>query len=172
MSTADMKCGLLLVDDDPCITAPMAERMAIRGFRVVVAGSGAEALGLLEKNSDMDVVVLDIRMPGMDGIETLHEIKKNYPLLGVIILTGHASVRTSVEAIKSGALEYLEKPYDIEQLVAILTAALARKREFEERIYDARIKPYCSDRERQGAISELLEEAAGRHAPGDGSGKV
>jgi len=154
--------GVLLVDDDTRFVETMAERLALRKFRAVVANSGAEALAQLEKNPELDVVVLDIRMPGMDGIETLHEIKKNHPLLGVIILTGYASVKTSVEAMKAGAFEYLEKPYDIEQLVATITEALARKRKFEDRIFDARIKPYCSERERERLITGLIDGSAGR----------
>ena len=157
-----LAAGVLLVDDDTGFVETMAERLTLRNFKAVVANSGAEALAQLEKIPELDVVVLDIRMPGMDGIETLHEIKKNHPLLGVIILTGYATVKTSVEAMKTGAFEYLEKPYDIEQLVAIIKAALARKRKFEDRIFDARIKPYCSESEREKLITGLIDEAAGR----------
>ena len=153
---------VLLVDDDARFVETMAKRLALRNFRAVVANSGTEALAQLEKNPELDVVVLDIRMPGMDGIETLHEIKKHHPLLGVIILTGYASVKTSVEAMRAGAFGYLEKPYDIEQLVATITTALARKRKFEDRIFDARIKPYCSESEREKLITGLIDEAAGR----------
>jgi DNA-binding NtrC family response regulator len=140
----------------------MAERLTLRNFKAVVASSGAEALAQLEKIPELDVVVLDIRMPGMDGIETLQEIKKKQPLLEIIILTGYPTVKTSVEAMKNGAFEYLEKPYDIEQLVATIKAALARKRKFEDRIFAARIKPYSSERERQRLITGLVDEAAGR----------
>ena len=156
-----LAAGVLLVDDDTGFVETMAERLTLRNFKAVVANSGAEALAQLEKIPELDVVVLDIRMPGMDGIETLHEIKKNHPLLGVIILTGYATVKTSVEAMKTGAFEYLEKPYDIEQLVAIIKAALARKRKFEDRIFDAKIKPYCSGRERKRLITDLIDDAAG-----------
>ena len=153
--------GVLLVDDDSGFVETMAERLALRNFKAVVANSGAEALAQLEKIPELEVVVLDIRMPGMDGIETLQAIKKNHPLLEVIILTGYPTVKTSVEAMKTGAFEYLEKPYDIEQLVAIIKEALARKRKFEDRIFDAKIKPYCSGRERQRLITGLVDEAAG-----------
>lgn len=154
-----LAAGVLLVDDDTDLVKTMAERLALRNFRTVVANSGSEALAQLKNNPGLDVVVLDIRMPGMDGMETLLEIKKNHPLLGVIILTGYASIKTSVGAIKSGAFDYLEKPYDIEQLVVIINAALVGKKKFEDRIYDARIKPHCSERERERLITNIVNEA-------------
>jgi len=157
-----LPASILLVDDDTDFVENMAERLALRNYKVVVTNSGLEALAQLKKNPMLDVVVLDIRMPGMGGIETLNEIKKNYPLLEIIILTGYASIMTTIEAMNAGAFEYLEKPYDIEQLVAIINAALASKRKFEGRIYDARIKPYCSGRERERLITEILDEATCR----------
>ena len=160
-SESMLPASILLVDDDTDFVENMAERLALRNFRVVITKSGVEALAQLKKNPMFDVVVLDIRMPGMDGIKTLNEIKKNYPLLEIIILTGYASIKTSIEAMNAGAFEYLEKPYDIEQLVAIIDAALARKKKFEGRIYDARIKPYCSGREREKLIAEIIDEATG-----------
>lgn len=156
-----LAADVLLVDDDARFVETMADRLALREFRVIVANSGAEALAQLERRPELDVVVLDIRMPGMDGIETLQKIKKYHPLVGVIILTGYASVKTSVEAMKTGAFEYLEKPYDIEQLVATIKAAVARKRKVEDRIFDARIKPYCSERERKRLITGLRDGSAG-----------
>ena len=163
-----LPASVLLVDDETSFVEAMAERLALRNFKAIVANTGDEALAQLEKNPELDVVVLDLRMPGMGGIETLNEIKKKHPLMSVVILTGHATVKTSVEAMKTGAFEYLEKPYDIEQLVATITAALARKRKFEDRIFDARIKPYCTGGERKKIIKGLIDEAAGN---GRGSGE-
>jgi DNA-binding NtrC family response regulator len=86
------------------------------------------------------VVILDVKMPGMDGIETLREIKRNHPLVEVIMLTGHATVETAIEGMKLGAFDYLMKPCDIDLLVAKVSEAAARKRKQEEKILEARIK--------------------------------
>ena len=153
---------VLVVDDEPLARDRLRRLLAAvqADAECFFASNGEEALEQVAV-TEPDLLLLDIRMPGMDGIETLHEIKKNHPLLGVIILTGYATVKTSVEAMKTGAFEYLEKPYDIEQLVAIIKAALARKRKFEDRIFDAKIKPYCSGRERKRLITDLIDDAAG-----------
>ena len=90
--------------------------------------------------SKLEVVVLDVKMPGMDGIETLREIKLRHPLVEVIMLTGHATVETAIEGMKLGAFDYLMKPCDIDTLVAKVEAAAARKAEHDEKIVQARIK--------------------------------
>ena len=97
-------------------------------------------------NKNVDVIVLDVKMPGMDGLETLKEVKKRIPLAEVIMLTGHATVESAIEGMKLGAYDYLMKPCDIEQLVAKLEEATAKKREHELKIRDARTKEILSDR--------------------------
>ena len=91
-------------------------------------------------NTPIDVVILDIKMPGMDGIETLREIKKQFPLVEVIMLTGHGSTETAVQGMKLGAFDYLMKPADFDDLTLKLEGARKRKDEQQERIRKAEAK--------------------------------
>ncbi len=116
----------------------LSKRLEARGFIVHKAYSGDEALKLLGEQK-VDVVILDVLMPGKSGIETLHEIKHRQPLVEVIMLTGHATVETAIEGMKLGAYDYLMKPMETPELVEKINAALARKREHEERIQRAEI---------------------------------
>ncbi|MGD9159225.1 MAG: response regulator, partial [Desulfobacteraceae bacterium] len=104
------------------------------------AKSGEEALAII-KSIPVDVVVLDVKMPGgMDGIETLRETKRSRPLTEVILLTGHASVETSLEGMKLGAFDYLLKPVKLEELLPKLIQAFEKKKAQEKKIWCARIK--------------------------------
>jgi len=127
---------ILVVDDEKDFVEMFSLRLTRQGEKVSVAYSGQEALDLLEKTR-IDVVVLDIRMPGMDGIETLKRIKASYPLVEVIMLTGHGSTETAVEGMKAGAFDYLMKPADFEDISEKLANAWKRKDEQEERIRKA-----------------------------------
>jgi DNA-binding NtrC family response regulator len=117
---------VLLVDDEEEFVETLAERMRNRGMEVATSHSGAESLDLIE-DEPFDVVVLDLQMPGMDGLEALARIKSRKPDIQVVLLTGHATVATSVEAMKLGALEFLEKPIDMETLTKIIGEAKAQK---------------------------------------------
>jgi DNA-binding NtrC family response regulator len=130
---------VLLVDDEQDFVEILSLRLQNEGERVSEAYSGKECLDRL-KDDNIDVVVLDIKMPGMDGIETLREIKKRFPLVEVILLTGHGSTETAVEGMKLGAFDYLMKPADFDELTAKLQAARKRKDEQEERIRKAEAK--------------------------------
>jgi DNA-binding NtrC family response regulator len=92
------------------------------------------------KQEDIDIVILDILMPGMSGIDTLKEIKKRFPIVEVIMLTGHGTIQTAVEGMKLGASDYLLKPADFKELVTKLDGARKRKDEQEERIRRAEAK--------------------------------
>ncbi|WP_035242273.1 sigma-54-dependent transcriptional regulator [Desulfobacter vibrioformis] len=127
---------ILIVDDEKDFVEMFSLRLTRQGEKVSVAYSGQEALDLLEK-TQIDVVILDIRMPGMDGIETLKKIKATYPLVEVILLTGHGSTETAVEGMKEGAFDYLMKPADFEDISAKLSNAWKRKDDQEERIRKA-----------------------------------
>ncbi|MCW8799524.1 MAG: response regulator [Desulfobacter sp.] len=127
---------ILIVDDEKDFVEMFSLRLTRQGEKVSVAYSGQEALDLLEKTK-IDVVILDIRMPGMDGIETLKKIKSSYPLVEVIMLTGHGSTETAVEGMKEGAFDYLLKPADFEDISEKVANAWKRKDEQEERIRKA-----------------------------------
>ena len=148
--------SFLLVDDEQAFIEVMAERLRQRGYEVECAFSGQAALNRLEKGGIIDVVVLDVQMPGLDGIQTVKQIKQRHPLIEVIMLTGHATVQTAVEAVKQGAMDYLEKPCDLDDLIAKAQTAAQRKKDREAKLFDARTKPYISERERSELISEIL----------------
>jgi ActR/RegA family two-component response regulator/CBS domain-containing protein len=108
---------VLLVDDEEQFVKNMARILKVRGFDVSIAVDGHEAMNAVKYTGGFDVVVLDIKMPGMDGIEVLGEIKKRAPDTEVIMLTGHATIESGVQAMRKGAYDYLMKPCDIEDLV-------------------------------------------------------
>ena len=130
---------VLLVDDEEDFVEMLSLRLQELGEKVSIAYSGQEGLDTLV-NTAIDVVILDIKMPGMDGIETLREIKKQFPLVEVIMLTGHGSTETAVEGMKLGAFDYLMKPADFSDLSEKLEKARKRKDEQEERIRKAEAK--------------------------------
>ncbi|MCK5837680.1 MAG: response regulator [Desulfobacula sp.] len=130
---------LLLVDDEKGFLDTITKRLEKRGMKVQVAYSGKDALVELGDIKGIEVVVLDVKMPGMDGIETLVEIKKNFPLVEVIMLTGHATVETAIDGMKLGAFDYLMKPCDIDALVAKVNDAVEKKRKHDEKIMEARM---------------------------------
>lgn len=111
------KLRVLVVDDEERLAQSIARLLSARGFDARPAFSGQQALNGIESGEDVDVVVLDIKMPGMDGIETLKAIKKSAPQIEVIMLTGHASLDSGTQAMRLGAFDYLMKPCDIETLV-------------------------------------------------------
>lgn len=131
---------ILLVDDEVPFVEAMMRRLKKRNLNVQAAFSGDEGLEKLAHESGIDVVVLDVKMPGMDGIETLREIKKRYPLVEVVMLTGHATVETAIEGMKLGAFDYLMKPCDMDELLAKVAEAKAKKRRHEQKIVEARVK--------------------------------
>jgi DNA-binding NtrC family response regulator len=131
---------VLIVDDEEDFTETMVNRLLKRNLEAEGVLSGEEALESMKKKL-FDVVVLDIKMPtGMDGIETLREIKKVQPLAEVILLTGHASVETSIEGMKLGAFDYLLKPVTLEDLMVKLAQAFEKKDSHEQKIRKAKIK--------------------------------
>ena len=131
---------VLLVDDEAPFVETMTKRLEKRNLKIISALSGLEALETLQGHQNMDVVILDVKMPGMDGIETLGEIKKLYPLIEVIMLTAHATVESAIDGMKLGAYDYLMKPCDIDQLMAKVEEAAGKKRDHEEKIREARVR--------------------------------
>ena len=132
-----MIAKVLLVDDEAPFVETLSKRLAKRELDVLTALSGPEALEKIEKDSRIDVVILDVKMPGMDGIEALRQIKANFSLVEVIMLTGHATVENAIQGMKLGALDYLMKPCDMEILMSKVREAVSRKRKHEQKIAEA-----------------------------------
>jgi DNA-binding NtrC family response regulator len=137
---------ILLVDDEVPFVEAMTKRLARRDLEVEQAFSGQEALDKLTDGSNIEAVILDVKMPGLDGIDTLKAIKSKVPLVEVIMLTGHATVESAIEGMKLGAFDYLLKPCDMDHLIRKVTEAAGRKRQQEEKIINARIKEITSRR--------------------------
>ena len=124
---------VLLVDDEVDFVSTLTKRMKKRRVKVSSVNCGEDALEYLDQHPT-DVVVLDVKMPGMDGIQTLREIKKQHPLTEVIMLTGHANVEVAIQGMEIGAFDYLMKPMAIEELVYKVQDAYKKKCIQEEKI--------------------------------------
>jgi DNA-binding NtrC family response regulator len=125
--------NVLLVDDELEFLETLVKRLTKRGLNISTAKSGEDALKII-RGKGIDVAVLDVRMPGMDGIQTLRQIKKIDPLMEVIMLTGHASVEVAIEGMELGAFDYLMKPADIDELFYKLQDAFKKKTIQQEKI--------------------------------------
>ena len=134
---------VLLVDDEPEFTRLLASRLESKGVHVSVADGGTSALEAIESET-FDAIVLDMVMPDMDGMEVLRKLREIDPDLQIILLTGHATVKKGVEAMKLGAMDFLEKPVDFNRLMNKLREARTRKLQIEER-------------KRASSISELMK---------------
>jgi DNA-binding NtrC family response regulator len=139
----NMKTRVLIVDDEEEFVQALSERLTIRDYDVTTSLSGEDAIEKL-KHYNFDVIILDVAMPGMDGIETLSNIKRIKPLIEVIMLTGHGTVSSAVDGMKLGAFDYLMKPCETKELIAKINAAFERKSEQEERIREAKVKEIIS----------------------------
>ncbi|CAB1083772.1 histidine kinase [Alkalispirochaeta odontotermitis] len=144
MSEENRKIKLLIVDDEEDFLKSIAERLGLRDFDVSTATEGKLAIKVARKRH-FDVALVDMRMPGMDGMELLEILKKKHKFLEVIVLTGHGSIDSAVEATKLGAFSYLEKPYDFDKLLAVIQEA-----------YEARLrKKFEHDKKRMEEIETL-----------------
>lgn len=124
-----MQFGVLLVDDEEELVKALAERLEIRGLSTEIALDGEQALQVIQKR-EPDVMVLDLKMPGMDGLEVLRQVKKTHPGIQVVIMTGHGSEKDRDAAERLGAFGYLQKPVGIDLLLE--TLKLANQRRIEE----------------------------------------
>jgi DNA-binding NtrC family response regulator len=118
--------NVLLVDDEPDFLYPLVKRLAKRNLVIESAGSGQEALDIIQQKP-IDVVVLDVKMPGMDGLQVLRKIKDGSGLIEVIMLSGHASLDAAIEGMENGAFDYLMKPVDFDELFFKLQDAYKKK---------------------------------------------
>jgi DNA-binding NtrC family response regulator len=130
---------IMLVDDEERFLRTTQKLLARKGIDVITATSGSEALDKLA-TADVHVVILDVKMPGMDGLATLKAIKSRYASVEVIMLTGHATVESAVDGLEAGAADYLMKPADIDELVAKAEEACTKRKVLEEKIRVARTR--------------------------------
>jgi DNA-binding NtrC family response regulator len=131
---------VLLVDDEAPFVQALSRRLIKRELDVIAVFNGSEALKYLSEDAHVDVVILDVNMPGMDGIRTLREIKDAYPLVEVIMLTAHGAVESAIEGMKLGAFDYLLKPCAMDVLLTKVLEAKAKKNKHEEKIIQARMR--------------------------------
>jgi DNA-binding NtrC family response regulator len=136
---------VLLVDDEVEFVETLAERLRTRGLQVEVATSGQEAVAMATKTS-FEAVVLDLAMPGMDGIETLKALQERVPDIQVMLLTGQATIKAAVEASRLGVVDVLEKPTDIATLLEKIREARARHLAATERRSEARVEDILRER--------------------------
>ncbi len=139
-----MNARVLIVDDEKEFLEAMGERISARGMDVSTSMSAREALEKIEQES-FDAIIMDFQMPGMDGIEALKAIKAKKPELQIILLTGHASVKKGVEAMKEGALDYIEKPADMDEITQKIKEAHDNKM-------------IVIDKQNQKKVDEVLEK--------------
>ncbi|MEW6441977.1 MAG: response regulator [bacterium] len=144
------KIHLLIVDDEEQFLESMRKRLAVRGFDVIAVNRGEKALEAA-RQQPVDVAVVDLKMPGMNGEATLEALKKEHPWMEVVILTGHGSIDSAVECTRGGAYNYLQKPCELERLLEVLAQA-----------YKKRVMNKTKIREER--LDELLQTAGGESA--------
>ncbi|MBW2467803.1 MAG: response regulator [Deltaproteobacteria bacterium] len=135
---------VMLVDDEVSFVQTLVKRLAARNIETITAFSAEEGLEKLKKNQHLDVIVLDVKMPGMDGLEMLKNIKSGFFRAEVIMLTGHATIESGITGMKLGAYDFLTKPCDIEELVSKVEEATKKKRAHDAKIQDAERKKLLS----------------------------
>ena len=153
---------VLLVDDEVDFLDNLHQRLELRGLPTLKATSGAEALAILE-NETVDVVVLDVRMPGMDGIETLRRIKEDHPRIEVVMLTGHADLESSLEGMRFGFFDYLTKPVQIKMLISKIHDAHSRRDENgtdNDGTFRGKLKQHMVVADRLASLGELAGSIA------------
>lgn len=129
---------VLIVDDEQDFLETIVKRLKRRKIQATGVGSGKQALEILQ-HQHFDVVILDVRMPGMDGLETLKELKRTMPLMEVIMLTGHASVESGMQGMQLGAFDYVMKPADIDDLIEKVRQAHERKSLHEDKLRQSKV---------------------------------
>lgn len=145
---------VLVVDDEDDFRETLVNRLEKRNLSVTGAESGEKAMEILDEKL-FDVVILDVKMPGMDGIETLREMKRQRPLMEVIMLTGHATVESGVEGMKLGAFDYILKPVKLDELMEKMTIAYEKKKAHDEKIRESRVRELTAH---PGRVFEHVKE--------------
>ena len=147
---------VLLVDDEREFVAILTQRLTRRNYCATFVHSGKDALAKIEEDKTIEVVILDVKMPGLDGIECLKRIKKKWPLVEVLMLTGHSTLDSAINAIKLGANDYLLKPIEMEQLISKIEKAASIKRHRDKLILEVYMTPYLTRREQEEQIARIL----------------
>lgn len=137
--TQEIGAKVLLVDDEEQFVKALSQRLTGRGMKIEAATTGEDALRQAQ-GKDFDAIVLDLVMPGLDGLEVLRQLRRENPDLQIIMLTGHATVEKSVEAIKEGAVELLEKPVDMDKLLKRIGEAQRQKVILVQKKAEERVK--------------------------------
>jgi len=135
----EIKADILLVDDEEQFLKVLSQRLEGRGMKVDTSTSGEEALSRV-KGKEFDAIILDLAMPGMSGMETLKRIRSENPDVQIIMLTGHGSVEKGVEAIKEGAVDFLEKPADMSKIMEKVAEAKRKRIILVEKKHEAHVK--------------------------------
>ncbi len=138
-----MKARLLIVDDEEQFVEAFSARLSMRNYEVTTSLTGEDAIEKIT-NYNFDVVILDVRLPGIEGTAVLREIKNLKPLTEVIMLTGHGTVEMAIEGMKLGAFDFLMKPSETEDLIRKIDKAHDRKAEQEDRIRSAKLSGFAS----------------------------
>ena len=131
---------IMLVDDEVPFVETMVKRLATRNIETITAFSAEEGLEKIKENQTIDVIVLDVKMPGMNGLDMLKKIKTGFFRTEVIMLTGHATIEMGIDGMKLGAYDFLTKPCDIEELVSKVEEATKKKRAHDDKIKEAEQK--------------------------------
>ena len=139
MSEKDRRIKLLLVDDEADLVDVLATRFRKRDIETTTANSGDEALAAAARNT-FDVAIIDLKMPGMDGVETMHKLKTSQPFLETIMFTGHGTTESALEAGKLDAFRYVMKPCDFEELLRLVTSAYDLRRNKLREGYQAELQ--------------------------------
>jgi len=142
--SVEKKIRLLVVDDEEAFARALAKRLELRSFDVTVVFNGADALAAARKQ-EYEVALVDLRMPGLSGEDTIEELKDEHPFLEVVVLTGHGSVDSAVECIKLGSRHYLQKPCETQTLLTVLREA-----------YEVRLRrKFKADEDKMARLQEI-----------------
>jgi DNA-binding NtrC family response regulator len=144
--------NLLIVDDEEQFLNSISKRLSVRGFNVIAVDRGEKAIAAA-KNNPIDIALVDLKMPGINGEETLKALKKEYKWMEIVILTGHGSVESAVECTQSGAYSYLQKPCELDTLLEVLVNAYKKKvmnrKNIDEKKMDELLKIAIGDSPRE-----------------------
>jgi DNA-binding NtrC family response regulator len=151
------KIKVLLVDDEKEFVESLSERLQLRDLDADIAYNGEEALKALSEG-EPDVMVLDLRMPGIDGMEVLRKVSKSHPELRVVILTGHGTEKDEAEAKQLGAFEYMQKPVDIDDLDSTLRRAWKSLKQMKEHVDQAWMAAAYSEAGQSEYAADLMDE--------------